>query len=519
MKKDINTLLQQLDEKNNLTQDKDKSRAEKQHQKGKLSARERIHLLLDEGSFVETDAFEEHDCHNFGIEKQKFPGDGVITGFGTISDRPVYVFSQDFTVLGGSLGLAFARKIMKIQDMALQNGAPVIGINDSGGARIQEGVDALHGYGGIFFRNVRASGVIPQISVIVGPCAGGAVYSPALTDFVFMVQGIGNMFITGPQVIKQVTGEDITSEALGGARVQSEKSGNVHFVHEDEKSCFEAVRTLIDLLPANNMANPHEADWGDPVDRMDAELISLVPTDGKKSYDIHEVIRHVVDSGWFYEVQPMYAANIVTGFARLGGTSVGIIANQPLFMAGCLDIDASDKAARFIRFCDAFSIPLITLVDVPGYLPGRSQEHNGIIRHGAKLLYAYSEATVPKLTVTLRKSYGGASIAMANKDLGCDFMLAWPQAEIAVMGAEGAAGIIFRKEITSAAPEDQARVRTEKIDEYEELFCNPYVAAAKGYVDAVIRPEETRPRLIQALRALRGKRDNPPPRKHGNLPL
>lgn len=519
MKKDIGALVKELEARNAVATDADAKRAGKQHDKGKLSARERIDLVLDAGSFVETDALEEHDCNNFGMEKQKFPGDGVVTGFGTISGRAVYVFSQDFTVLGGSLGLSFARKIMKIQDMALQNGAPVIGINDSGGARIQEGVDALHGYGGIFFRNVRASGVIPQISVIVGPCAGGAVYSPALTDFVFMVNGIGNMFITGPQVIKQVTGEDITQDALGGARAHAEKSGNAHFVFEDEKACFEAVRTLIDLLPQNNVATPTEADWGDPIDRMAPELLDAVPVDSRKSYDIHDVISKVVDLGWFMEIQADFARNIVVGFARLGGSTIGVVANQPNFMAGCLDIDASDKAARFVRFCDAFNIPLVTFVDVPGYLPGRAQEHNGIIRHGAKLLYAYSEASVPKLTVTLRKSYGGASIAMANKDLGCDFMLAWPQAEIAVMGAEGAAGIIFRKDIAAAAPEDQAAVRGEKIQEYEDLFCNPYVAASRGYVDMVIRPEETRPRLVQALRVLKGKRDILPPRKHGNLPL
>jgi len=519
MKKDISALIAELESRNAVASDSDGKRADKQHEKGKLTARERIELLLDPGSFVELDALEEHDCSNFGMERQKFPGDGVVTGFGTISGRTVYLFSQDFTVLGGSLGLSFAKKIWKIQDMALANGSPVIGINDSGGARIQEGVDALHGYGGIFFRNVRASGVIPQISVIVGPCAGGAVYSPALTDFVFMVNGIGNMFITGPQVIKQVTGEDITQDALGGARAHAEKSGNAHLVFDDEKSCFEAVRTLVDLLPSNNVAMPAEAEWGDPADRMAPELTTMVPIDSRKSYDIHDVIGKVVDLGWFMEIQPAFARNIVIGFARLGGATVGIVANQPAYLAGCLDIDASDKAARFVRFCDAFNVPIITFVDVPGYLPGRAQEHNGIIRHGAKLLYAYSEASVPKLTVTLRKSYGGSSIAMGNKDLGCDFMLAWPQAEIAVMGAEGAAGIIFRKDIAAASAEDQAGVRNEKIQEYEDLFCNPYVAASRGYVDLVIRPEETRPRLIQALRAMKGKRDILPPRKHGNEPL
>ncbi len=519
MKKELSELMRDLDVKNAQAADSDGKRAAKQHEKGKLTARERIDLVLDPGSFVETDALQEHECVNFGMEKQKFPGDGVVTGFGTVNGRPVYVFSQDFTILGGSLGLAFAKKIMKIQDMALQNGAPIIGINDSGGARIQEGVDALHGYGGIFFRNVRASGVIPQISVIVGPCAGGAVYSPALTDFIFMVNGVGNMFITGPQVIKQVTGEDISQEALGGASAHAEKSGNTHFVFNDEKACFDGVRTLIELLPSNNMCNPEVVDWGDTIDRMESDLGGLVPTDSRKSYDIHDVISRVVDKGWLMEIQPDFARNMVIGFARLGGSAVGIVANQPAWMAGCLDIDASDKAARFIRFCDAFNIPLVTFVDVPGYLPGKAQEHNGIIRHGAKLLFAFAEATVPKLTVTLRKSYGGASIAMANKDLGCDFMLAWPQAEIAVMGAEGAAGIIFRKDIQAAAPEDQSRVKAEKIQEYEDLFCNPYVAASKGYIDMVIRPEETRPRLIQALRVLKGKRDTLPPRKHGNEPL
>lgn len=519
MKKDMKDLLDELQQKYDQVHDTDGKRTKKQHAKGKLTARERIHLLLDEDSFVETDAFVEHQCHNFGLEKKLIPGDGVITGFGTVNGRPIYVFSQDFTVHGGSLGEMFAKKITKIQDLAIQNGAPCIGINDSGGARIQEGVDSLHGYGQIFFRNVRSSGIIPQISVIVGPCAGGAVYSPALTDFVFMVEGVSNMFITGPQVIKQVTGEKISAEELGGSLAHATLSGNCHFVHPDEESCFAAVRRLLTFIPPHNMTDCVEHPSDDPVDRCDAELVGLVPTDTKRAYDVRDVITRIVDQGDFMEVHALFARNIVVGLARMDGISVGIVANQPNHLAGCLDIDASDKAARFIRFCDAFNIPVLTFVDVPGYLPGRAQEHSGIIRHGAKMLYAYSEATVPKITVTLRKSYGGASVAMASKDMGCDFMIAWPQAEIAVMGAEGAANIIFRKDIEAAPDAEKAKVRQEKIDLYEKQLCNPYVAARRGYVDLICKPEETRPRVIQALRVLKSKRENLPAKKHDNLPL
>ncbi len=519
MKKDMEGLLKELDETMAVVTDADGTRAEKQHKKGKLTARERIELLLDEGSFVETDAFVEHTCTNFGLEKKKCPGDGVITGFGTVRGRPIYVFSQDFTFLGGALGEMYARKIQKIQDLALQNGAPIVGINDSGGARIQEGVDSLHGYGQIFFRNVRASGVIPQISVIVGPCAGGAAYSPALTDFIFMVEGVSNMFITGPQVIKQVTGEQVTADALGGPMAHATRSGNIHFVHEDEKSCFEAVRRLLWFIPPHNMTDSREVENSDPVDRMEADLNSLVPVDTKQAYDIRDVICRVVDNGDFMESQALFAQNIVTGFARVDGITVGIVANQPAFMAGCLDINASDKASRFIRFCDCFNIPIVTFVDVPGYLPGSQQEHAGIIRHGAKLLYAYSEATVPKITVTVRKSYGGASVAMASKDMGADLMICWPQSEIAVMGAEGAANVIFRREIKAAPEEEREAVRQQKIQEYEDALYNPYVAARKGYVDLIIKPDETRPRLVQALRVLKSKQDTLPDKKHGNVPL
>jgi len=519
MKKDMELLLEQLDERLDAVHDSDGSRAAKQHKKGKLTARERIELLLDPDSFVETDAFVEHQCCHFGMGKKTFPGDGVITGFGSVSGRPIYVFAQDFTVLGGALGEMHARKITKIQDLALRNGAPIVGINDSGGARIQEGVDSLHGYGQIFYRNVRASGVIPQLSVIMGPCAGGAVYSPALTDFVFMVQGISNMFITGPQVIKQVTGEEVSADALGGANTHCAISGNAHFMNEDEKSCFESVRRLLWFIPPHNMTDSREVENDDPVDRMDKELNFLVPADGKQGYDVREVIVRIVDGGDFMEVQTFYAPNIVVGLSRLDGITVGIVANQPAHMAGCLDLNASDKAARFIRFCDAFNIPILTLVDVPGYLPGCQQEHMGIIRHGAKLLYAYSEASVPKITVTMRKSYGGASVAMASKDMGADILMAWPQAEIAVMGAGGAANIIFRKEIKAAPEKERASVRQEKIDEYEENFANPYEAARRGYVDLVIRPEETRPRVIQSLRLLKSKQDSLPSKKHGNIPL
>jgi len=489
---------------------------EKQHAKGKLTARERIDKLMDPGSFVEIDAFVEHRCVNFGMEKRIYPGDGVVTGYGTVDGRMVYVFSQDFTVMGGSLGEMHAKKICKVMDLAMTNGAPVIGLNDSGGARIQEAVDSLSGYGNIFFRNTIASGVVPQLSVILGPTAGGAVYSPALTDFIFMVDKIGIMHITGPAVIKAVTGEDVTSEQIGGAKTHNQVSGNAHFFAANEDECFQQIRKLLSYLPSNNMEEPPFVESDDDVNRADIELRDVVPTNPNKGYHVQDVIRRVVDDGDFFEVQPLWAKNIVTGFARVGGYVIGIIANQAAVMAGCLDIDASDKASRFIRYCDAFNIPVVTFVDVPGYLPGKSQELGGIIRHGAKLLYAYSEATVPLITIVLRKAYGGAYLGMCSKDLGADVVLAWPQAEIAVMGAEGAANIIFRKEIEEA--EDPQAVRAKKIEEYREAFATPYPAARRGFVDRVILPEETRRELFQALVQTEGKRELRPKRKHGVMP-
>jgi acetyl-CoA carboxylase carboxyltransferase component len=489
---------------------------EKQHASGKLTARERIAKLLDEGSFVEIDEFVEHRCTNFGMETKVFPGDGVVTGYGTIDGRIVYVYSQDFTVIGGSLGEAHAKKICKVMDLAVKNGAPVVGINDSGGARIQEAVDALSGYGNIFFRNVLSSGVVPQISIIAGPCAGGAVYSPALTDFTFMVDKVGIMHITGPAVIKAVTGEEVTSEQIGGALTHNSKSGVAQFYCATEDDCLHQVRRLLGYLPSNNLEDaPWEETDEDPFGANPA-LRTLVPTNPNKGYNVIDVISGVVDKGSFLEVQPLWARNIVTGFARVGGISIGIIANQANYMAGCLDIDASDKASKFIRFCDAFNIPVVTFEDVPGYLPGRAQEEGGIIRHGAKMLYAYSEATVPLVTIILRKAYGGSYLGMCSKDLGADVVLAWPQAEIAVMGAEGAANIVFRKEIESAA--DQVAMRKQKIDEYKEAFANPYVAAARGFVDRVILPEETRGALYQALLLTEGKKEQRPKRKHGIMP-
>ena len=488
----------------------------KQHEKGKLTARERIDKVLDPGSFVELDELVEHRCSNFGMEKSVFPGDGVVTGYGTVDGRIVYVFSQDFTVIGGSLGEAHARKICKVLDLSVQNGAPCVGINDSGGARIQEAVDALSGYGNIFFRNVKASGVVPQLSVIAGPCAGGAVYSPALTDFVYMVDKIGIMHITGPQVIKAVTGEDVTSEQIGGARAHNQTSGVAHFFAASEDECYEQIRKTLSFLPSNNLEEPPFKDTGDDPARADISLRGIVPTNPNKGYDVRDVIRRVVDNADFFEVQPMYAMNIVTGFARVGGHVIGIIANQARVMAGCLDIDASCKAARHIRICDSFNVPIVTFEDVPGYLPGLNQEMGGIIKHGAKLLYAYSEATAPKITVVLRKAYGGSYLGMCSKDLGADVVLAWPQAEIAVMGAEGAANIIFRKEIDAAS--DKAATRAEKIEEYRDAFANPYVAAARGFVDRVILPEETRLALYQALVMTEDKRELRPKRKHGVNP-
>ncbi|SLM19260.1 Propionyl-CoA carboxylase beta chain [uncultured spirochete] len=488
-----------------------------QHEKGKMTARERIEMLLDPGTFMELDAFVEHRATQLGMDKIDAPGEGVVTGYGLVNGRNVCVFAQDFTVIGGSLGEMHAAKICKVMDLAVKIGCPLVGINDSGGARIQEGVDALSGYGEIFYRNTLASGVIPQISVIMGPCAGGAVYSPALTDFVFMTEGTSNMFITGPQVIKAVTGEEVSAEDLGGARVHSEVSGVSHFSFPDEQSTIEAIRKLLSYLPQNNVEDPPVMDIGDDPNRTDDALADLMPDSPNKPYDVRDIITRIVDSADFFEVQPDYAKNIVTGFARLAGRSVGIIANQPKHLAGVLDINASDKATRFIRFCDSFNMPLLTLTDTAGYLPGVGQEHGGVIRHGAKLLYAYSEASVPKLTVILRKAYGGAYIAMCSRHLGADQVFAWPTAEIAVMGPEGAANIIFKKEIEESA--DPATMRKDKIEEYKRSFANPYMAAARGYVDDVIEPSHTRMRLCNALNTLLGKRQSTPSRKHGNIPV
>lgn len=484
-------------------------RVEKQHAKGKLTARERIGLLFDEGTFVELDQFMKHRCTNFGQEKKELPGEGVVTGYGTVDGRLVYAFAQDFTVEGGSLGEMHAKKIWKVQDMAMKMGAPIIGINDSGGARIQEAVDALSGYGGIFLRNTNASGVIPQISVIMGPCAGGAVYSPALTDFIYMVKNTSQMFITGPAVIKSVTAEEVTAEQLGGAMTHNMKSGVAHFAAENEQDCIDQIRYLLSFLPSNNMDDTPDVNTGDDPSRMDESLNTVVPDNPNMPYDMKDVIRSLVDNGEFYESQKYFAQNIITCFARFDGRSVGIIANQPNVMAGCLDINASDKSARFIRFCDAFNIPIVNLVDVPGFLPGTDQEYGGIIRHGAKMLYAYSEASVPKITVITRKAYGGSYLAMCSRDLGADQVMAWPTSEIAVMGPAGAANIIFRRD-----PDVK-----QKTAEYIEEFATPYKAAERGYVDMVIEPRETRPRIITALNMLASKREDRPAKKHGNVPL
>ncbi|GAB7387153.1 methylmalonyl-CoA decarboxylase subunit alpha [Bacillaceae bacterium] len=490
-----------------------------QHRRGKLTARERIDLLLDEGSFVELNPFIEHRATHFGMDKLEAPGEGVVTGYGTIDGRLVFVFAQDFTVFGGALGEMHALKIAKVMDLAAENGAPIIGLNDSGGARIQEGVVSLDGYGQIFYRNSIYSGVIPQISVIMGPCAGGAVYSPAITDFVFMVEHKSQMFITGPKVIQSVTGETINAEDLGGAKVHAALSGNAHFTAPTEEEVLNDVKRLLGFLPSNHKEQPPERKEGadDPGDGWVDELLDIVPLDGTKAYDVRKVIHLIVDGGDFMEVQPQFAKNIVVGFGRIGGKPVGIIANQPKFMAGGIDIDSSDKCARFIRFCDCFNIPLITLVDVTGFIPGVMQEHRGIIRHGAKILYAYSEATVPKISVILRKAYGGAYVAMNSKSIGADLVFVWPSAEIAVMGPEGAANIIFSKEI--AESDDPERMRAAKIAEYRERFANPYVAAAHGMVDDVIDPRETRRKLKSALAMLKNKRRTLPPKKHGNMPL
>ncbi|HJR80544.1 MAG TPA: acyl-CoA carboxylase subunit beta [Anaerolineales bacterium] len=493
------------------------ARIEAQHKKGRLTARERIDLLLDKGSFREMDAFVQHRTHDFELDKQKYMSDSVVTGWGTIEGRLVFVFSQDFTVFGGSLGEVHAEKICKIMDMAMKNGAPVIGLNDSGGARIQEGVVALGGYADIFLRNTMASGVIPQISAIMGPCAGGAVYSPALTDFIFMVRNSSYMFVTGPDVVKAVTHEEVSFEDLGGASVHAEKSGVCHIAADSEADTLYLIRKLLGYLPQNNMEDPPFILGGDDPLRMDEMLDTMIPDDPGRPYDIKDVIRLIVDNGQFLEIHENYAQNVVVGFARLGGHSVGIVANQPAVLAGVLDIDASEKAARFVRFCDSFNIPIITFVDVPGFLPGTVQEHNGIIRSGAKLLYAYCEATVPKLTVITRKAYGGAYDVMSSKHIRGDLNLAWPSAEIAVMGPDGAVNIIFRKELEKA--ENPASKKAELVAEYREKFASPYVAAERGYIDDVIEPRETRPRLINGLEMLSNKRDANPAKKHGNIPL
>ncbi|MCZ7554824.1 MAG: acyl-CoA carboxylase subunit beta [Bacteroidia bacterium] len=488
---------------------------EKQVSMGKLTARDRIMTLLDNDTFHEYDLFVEHKCQDFDMDKKQLPADGVITGTGKIEGFPICIFAQDFTVAGGSLGLMHARKITKIMDHAMKLGLPLIGINDSGGARIQEGVNSLAGYGEIFFRNTLASGVIPQISVILGPCAGGAVYSPALTDFVFVVDKISKMFITGPEVIKTVLGEDISMEDLGGARVHTEITGNAHFFARSEQECFEQIKKLVTFIPWNNNKRPDPFPAKPP--RADYNVETIVPTDQRKAYDVRDLIRSVCDDSDFFEVQEHWAANIVVGFARMNGDTVGIVANQPLVLAGVLDVDSSDKAGRFIRFCDAFNIPLITFVDLPGYLPGVDQEHAGVIRHGAKILYAYSEATVPKTTVIIRKAYGGGYIAMCSRHLGADFVFAWPTAEIAVMGPEGAANIIFRGEIAAATDPDE--MRRQKVQEYTDKFANPYIAAANGHVDAVISPAETREYLIHAIEISRNKQELRPTKKHGIPPF
>ncbi len=492
-------------------------RKKRQLEAGKMTAHERIDLLLDKGSFREIDAFVMHRETNFGMGERRILGDSVVTGWGTIDSRLVYVFSQDFTVFGGSLGQVHAEKVCKVMDMAMRNGAPIIGINDSGGARIQEGVVSLGGYADIFLQNTLASGVVPQISAIMGPCAGGAVYSPALTDFIFMVENTSHMFITGPDVVKTVTGEDVTFEELGGAMAHNELSGVAHMAASSEADCLYLIREMFSYLPSNNMEDAPFKTTTDDALRTEAALNSIIPKSPNKPYDIKDVIHLIVDSGEFYEIQEHWAKNIVVGFARLGGFSVGIVANQPMVLAGVLDINASSKAARFVRFCDSFNIPLIVFEDVPGFLPGIDQEHGGIIRHGAKLLYAFCEATVPKMTVVTRKAYGGAYCVMNSKHIRSDINVAWPTAEIAVMGAEGAVNIIFRKELPES--EDPAAKRAELVEEYSERFANPYAAARHGYIDDIIEPSQTRPRLINALNMLQNKRDSNPPKKHGNIPL
>ncbi|MEI6079253.1 MAG: acyl-CoA carboxylase subunit beta [bacterium] len=487
------------------------------HAKGLMTARERLEYFLDEGTFQEVDRFVLHRCNDFDLDKTRIPGDAVVTGYGKVDGRSVYVFAQDFTVLGGSLSKVCSEKICKVMDMALAHGCPVIGLNDSGGARIQEGIDSLAGYGEIFWRNTKSSGVIPQITAILGPCAGGAVYSPAITDFIFMTKTNSYMFITGPEVIKAVTMEEVTMDDLGGASAHTAKSGVVHFVADDEKKCLLMIRELLSFLPLNNRENPPIYKTSDPIGRKDMSLRDLIPLNSKLPYDMKNIITAVVDDNYFFEVQSNFAQNILIGFARIGGKPIGVVANQPNYLAGCIDIDASFKASRFVRFCDAFNIPLVSFVDVPGFLPGTDQEYSGIIKHGAKLMYAYAEATVPKITLITRKAYGGAYIVMSSKHLRSDFNFAYPNAEIAVMGSEGAVNILYRNEMKKATNPEETR--KEKLDEYNEKFANPYVAAANGYIDEVILPEDTRYKIATAIDFAYNKREVTPPRKHGNIPL
>ncbi len=493
------------------------ARREKQHKAGKLSARERIELLLDPDTFEELDKLVLHRCDEFGMEKQRLPGDGIVSGYGRIDGRPAYVFAQDFTVFGGSLSEANAEKICKVMDLAVKNGAPIIGLNDSGGARIQEGVQSLKGYADVFLRNTLASGVIPQISAIMGPCAGGAVYSPAITDFIFMTADTSYMFVTGPDVIKTVTHEEVTKEELGGAHTHNTTSGVAHFMAADDQECLAMIRELLSFLPGNNVDDPPRRPTSDPADRAEERLNRMIPADPMQPYDMRELFRLVVDDAYFFEVQEHYARNLVVGFARLAGQPVGIVANQPSVLAGVLDINASDKGARFVRFCDCFNIPLITFEDVPGFLPGTQQEFGGIIRHGAKLLYAFAEATVPKITVITRKAYGGAYCVMSSKHIRTDVNYAYPTAEVAVMGPEGAVNIVYKREL--AAAKDAAAERAKKTEEFRQRYANPWIAAERGWVDAVIEPKLTRPKLIAALQMLENKRDTNPPKKHGNIPL
>jgi len=510
--------LEELKKRNHLAEEGGGvARREKQHKEGKMSARERIEFLLDEGTFEETDKLVTHRCTDFGMADQKIYGDGFITGYGRIEGRLVFVFAQDFTVFGGSLSEANAAKIVKVMDLAAKMGAPMIGLNDSGGARIQEGVMSLAGYADIFLRNTLYSGVMPQISAIMGPCAGGAVYSPAITDFIMMVDKTSYMFITGPDVIKTVTHEEVTKDELGGAMTHNETSGVAHFMAHDDAECLSMVRELLSFVPSNNLEDAPRKPCTDPIDRADTNLDKIVPTESNQPYDIKDVIHSVIDDGYFFEVQEHYARNIVVGFARLNGRSVGIVANQPAFLAGTLDINASIKGARFVRFCDCFNIPLVTFEDVPGFLPGTTQEYGGIIKHGAKLLFAFAEATVPKVTVITRKAYGGAYCVMASKHIRTDVNYAWPTAEIAVMGPEGAVDIVYKQDLAKA--KNKAELRAEKIEEFRDRFANPYVAADRGFVDAVIQPRDTRRKLIQALEMLQTKRDKNPPKKHGNIPL